>query len=86
MNHPIYFYLISNKKYIDFHMLLYIYSKPENILFERSNLWRYLKKSKIKKMLIGNRKVYLLDDIFSDTELIDKMQNIAVLADVFKED
>lgn len=89
MNQPIYFYLVNNKKYIDFHTLLYIYGEPDNELFERSNLWRYLKRSKIRRVLIGNKMVYLLDDIFSDTELVDKMANINALtslADTLTED
>ena len=81
MNQPFYFYLIENKKYIDFQTFLLIYSQPDNILFDRSNLWRYLKNCKVTTKLIGNKKVYLLDDIFSDIYLIERMQNITVLAE-----
>lgn len=85
MNQHIYFYLINGKKYIDFHMLLNIYAVPENTLFERSNLWRYLGKSRIKNITIGNKKVYSLEDVFSDADLVGKMQNISILADNIEE-
>lgn len=95
MNQPVYLFLVNGKKYIDFKMLLLLYANPsKNPLYDRSTLYRYINnhikkvnnKSGIGTIMIGNKRLFLLDDIFSDIVLLERMQNITAFAKTFDEE
>lgn len=79
----IYMYKVDNKLYVDFNILLYLYGDESNPEFHRSNLYRYMrtkaKEKKIRSISIGNKKVFLWDDVLSDTLLLGNMSNINAL-------
>jgi len=73
----------KGQKYLDFHSLLVIYALPGRESAERSNLWRYLKRSKIRSVRIKNQRIYSFDDIFSDTMLVGRLKNICAISTDF---
>lgn len=88
MKQLIYFYLVNDKKYIDFQVLLMLYENPEGKpLHDRSTLYRYMSKNckvnnkggGISTLMLGNKKLFLLEDIFDDVVLLGKMENITLL-------
>lgn len=94
MKQLIYFYILNGKRYIDFQVLLYLYEDPEQKrLHDRSTLYRYLEKNRrkdhkkpgIETIYIGNKHLYLLQDIFDDVTLLGKMQNITVILKAMEE-
>jgi len=61
------FYLVENKKYVDFNTLLY------NSLIKRSSLYRILKEKISKKIMYQNKMLYSYDEIkreFGDILLV----------------
>ena len=84
---PIYIITLNNQRYIDFNTILNLLSSPDNQNKDnRATLWRYLKSNKrIKSAKIKNQKIYLIDDLLSDSFLIGKMQNIQALANALED-
>lgn len=82
MQQTIYIIIFQGHKYIDFITLLSLLSSPDNQNKDnRATLWRYLRGNKrIKSAKIKNQKIYLIDDLLSDSFLIGKMLNIEALA------
>ncbi|HOZ14231.1 MAG TPA: hypothetical protein PK784_05545 [Tenuifilaceae bacterium] len=84
MQQPIYIIIFNGHKYIDFNTILYLLSSLDKD--NRSTLWRYLKNNRrIKSAKIKNQKIYLIDDLLSDSFLIGKMQNIQALANALED-
>ncbi len=80
MSQQVYIIQYKQEKYLDFNTLLYLYAKPDCEASERSNLWRYLRQSKIKSVRIKNMRIWSLDDAIADTILLGLMKNILPLA------
>ncbi len=82
-------YLIKYRQelYLDFQTLLYLFAPPNQESNKRSKLWRYLKKSKIKRAVIKkSHYIFLLEDILGDVKLIEMTQNLTALLDAMEED
>jgi len=82
-------YLIKyrNQLYLDYQTLLYLFAPPTKESNNRSKLWRYLKKSKIKRAVIKkNQHIFLLDDVLGDVSLIEMAQNLTALLAALEED
>lgn len=80
---PIYIIIFHGHKYIDFNTILYLINDSDKD--NRATLWRYLKSNKkVRSVKIKNQKIYLLDDMLSDSYLIGKMQNIQALANALE--
>lgn len=82
MQQTIYIIIFQGHKYIDFNTILNLLSSPDNQNKDnRATLWRYLKSNKkIRSAKIKNQRIYVLDDLLSDSILIGRMQNIQALA------
>jgi len=82
-----YIILLKGKKYVTFDLLLSAFaSSDKHPSSYRSTLWRYLTVSKkIKSVKLGNMIVYLVDDIKSDVELIDRLGSPEILLKVILE-
>lgn len=86
MGKPIYLILYKHQRYLDFNTLLHLYSSPDHESFDRSNLYRFLQKSKIKTVNIKNQKIYSLEDILGNTEMVGRLKNITALLPAMEED
>jgi len=81
---PVYIIILNGQRYIDFNTILYLLNSSDKD--NRATLWRYLRNNKrIKSTVIKNQKIYLLDDLLSDSFLIGKMQNIQGLASALED-
>jgi hypothetical protein len=82
MNQP-YIIYYKGQRYLDFYSLLYIYALPGNESSERSSLWRYLKRTKIRSVRIKNQRIFLYEDIFGDPTLVGRLKNICAISTGF---
>jgi hypothetical protein len=82
-------YLIKyrNQLYLDYQTLLYLFAPQNEESKKRSKLWRYLRKSKIKRAVIKkNNYIFLLEDILGDVKLIEMAQNLTALLAAMEEE
>ncbi len=85
MSQQVYIIVYKQEKYLDFNTLLFLYAAPNCESSERTNLWRYLRQSKIKSVRIKNMRIWSLEGVISDVKLLGLMQNILPLAAALEE-
>jgi len=81
--HQPYLIYYKGQRYLDFYSLLVIYALPGKESAERSSLWRYLKRSKIRSTRIKNQRIFLYEGIFSDVALVSRLKNICAISTGF---
>ena len=81
---PVYIIILNGQRYIDFNTILYLLNSSDKD--NRATLWRYLKNNKrVRSTKIKNQRIYVIDDLLSDSVLIGKMQNIQALASALED-
>lgn len=83
----VYYIVYKQAKFLDFQTILYLFSEDNDSSrdYNRSTLWRYLRKKKYKSYQIKNMRIYPLNDILGDSYLIGRMENIGALAKALEE-
>jgi len=85
-NFNVIIYQYQHEKFIDFNSLLYICSQKNHESSVRSKVWRHLIRNRYTTVSYNNKKLYSLQQIINDTQLVFMMQRAEELLNAIQED
>ncbi len=81
-----YYIVYRQKRFIEFNVLLTVYSTENKETSERSKLYRLLIKHKIGSVRIKNQRVWNVNDVLNCVAIVQGMKRIQILADALEEE
>ena len=80
---PIRIIIFKNNKYLDFSTIYLLCGNN----FARTSLWRYLRKNKkIKNFIVKSERIYNLNDLLSDSFIVQNLMYPEILSQALEED